>query len=126
MSDRIVDEELSEGPDFSSGYPPLPPNCPFFTDHDCFGPCFHIWNGYCDGVSEGPTSQYFILSSMDDPKVSYMKPIIAATARCAWNDTLRVKPGEGIRKTPSDVELTYRNSEAWRLWSLKSTTQGSP
>jgi hypothetical protein len=88
-----------------------------FTEHDCFGECFHIYNGYCDGKTYGPTSEYFPLYDMNNPRVIYMRPVIAAVARCAWLDESkeRFRAFVYAEKHESWTEADM-NAEAWQIW----------
>lgn len=114
-------------------HPPLPPNSDYFCDHDTFGPCFKIYNGYCNSKGIGPTCHYYILASIDEPDQVYMKPIISAVGDREWNREARrlrqqLPDGdsnganwqdEANRNIEIDIVAADDNSSAWYYWGEK-------
>lgn len=109
--------------------PPLPPNSEFFTNDDTYGPCFKLYDGYCNPeTGVGPKLQLFPLSAMDEqPECQYVKKLASAAGRAAWADAEfdddnplwnRWAVDQGLRwRSIADWNMfIQRCADHWRVW----------
>lgn len=110
-------------------HPLIPPHCPYFqTQDDRLG---MLWFSASDYKKADFECTHCL--TIESAELTLMRPIIAAVARCAWND-LPLDRGanvawstwyadecaKGTIKTIYALWEEYRaiQAEAWRMWGL--------